>query len=80
MEIIASLAVFNTAQTQPDPFHWLQAFVEIMRNSMRGLGPKVDDQSKTKRLVLKTKTALEEFLEQVVREAGQLKGVPGKGF
>jgi hypothetical protein len=78
MEMVATLAVFNIAQTQPNPFHWVQAYVETMRKSTRSLVPEVDDQSKAERLLVETRTALEEFLTQVVREAGQLKGSPGK--
>ena len=77
LEIVSSLAVFNLAKTQPNPFQWVQDYVEAMRITSRGLIPDVDDQNKGARLKQETRTAIDEFLEQLVRQAGQLKGAPG---
>jgi hypothetical protein len=77
LELLSMLGVLNLAKTQPNPFQWIQDYVEAMRVTTRTLTPDVDDRSKGDRAVAETKSALEELLEQLIAQAGQLKGAPG---
>ena len=77
LELLATLDVFNMAKMQPNPFQWLQDYVEAMRVTLRSLTPDDDDPAKGERLLVETRTSLEEFLERLVSRAGELKGAPG---
>ena len=77
LELLATLDVFNMAKMQPNPFQWLQDYVEAMRVTLSSLTPDVGDPAKGERLLVETRTSLEEFLERLVSRAGELKGAPG---
>ena len=77
LELLATLDVFNMAKMQPNPFQWLQDYVEAMRVTLRSLKSDVDDPAEGERLLVETQTSLEEFLERLVSRAGELKGAPG---
>ena len=77
-ELVSTLEVFNMAKMQPNPFQWLQDYVEAMRVTLRSIKkPDVDDPAEGERLLVETRTSLEEFLERLVSRAGELKGAPG---
>ena len=78
LELVSTLEVFNMAKMQPNPFQWLQDYVEAMRVTLRSIKkPDVDDPAEGERLLVETRTSLEEFLERLVSRAGELKGAPG---
>ncbi len=68
------LGTLNLAKTQPDPFQWVQDYVEAMRQTSKGLLPDVDDPGKGDRLMKETRDALDELLSQLIQHAGTLKG------
>jgi hypothetical protein len=68
----------NFAKLQSKPFQWIQDYLEAMRQTSKGLIPLTDDPSKDDRLLVETKTAVDEFLEQLVMQAGRLPGAPQK--
>jgi hypothetical protein len=76
LELVVLSDLYNFAKTQPHPFQWVQDFVEGMRQSSGSLIPDVDNGGEGNRLLKETKFALDGFLEQVVRHAGQLPGAP----
>ena len=76
LEITATLGVMNFAKLQPNPFQWVQDYVEAMRVMSRSLIPDTDDPGKRDRVLSETTNAIDEFLEQLVRNAGQLPGAP----
>ncbi|WP_179879920.1 hypothetical protein [Bradyrhizobium ottawaense] len=76
LELAALVGVHNLAKTQANPFEWVQAYVEAMRQTGRTLIPDVDSQSDGARLLKETKNGIDEFLEQVVAHAGNLPGAP----
>jgi hypothetical protein len=77
IELILLSEVFNLAKTQPNPFQWVQDYLAAMRQTAQTLTPDVMGPEQGERLKRETRAALEEFLEQMVRHAGQLKGAPG---
>jgi hypothetical protein len=77
MELVATLATINFAKTQPDPFQFIQDYVESMRQTSSSLLPEVDDPNNADRLVSETKNAVDDFLAQLIQVSGQLKGGPG---
>jgi len=78
LELIASLAVFDRANLEPNPFQWVQDYAKNLGAATKKLVPDVDDPSKGERLKKETTDALEEFLEQLLSRAGILKGAPSK--
>jgi hypothetical protein len=50
MELVATLATINFAKTQPDPFQFVQDYVESMRQTSSSLLPEVDDPNNADRL------------------------------
>jgi len=77
LELIAMLATLDFAKSQPNPFEFIQAYVEAMRQTTKGLIPDVDDATKAPRLASETRHAIDDFLQQLISNAGQLKGAPG---
>jgi hypothetical protein len=77
LELIATLATMDFAKLQPNPFQCIQENVEAMRQVAKGLTPDVDDLSKGPRLASETRHAIDDYLQQLVANAGQLKGAPG---
>lgn len=77
LEVLMVLEVLNFSKLQPNPFQWIQEYLEAVRLTGKGMIPDVDDPAKAPRLLRETKTALDEFLESLVRGAGTLKGAPG---
>jgi hypothetical protein len=77
LELIATLATLDFAKLQPNPFEYIQAYVEAMRQTTKGLTPDVDDQGKGARLISETRHAIDDHLQQILMHAGQLKGAPG---
>jgi hypothetical protein len=77
LELIATLATLDFAKLQLKPFEYVQAYVEAMRQTTKGLTPDVDDQSNAPRLVSETRHAIDDYLQQLITNAGQLKGAPG---
>jgi gamma-glutamyltranspeptidase len=77
LELIATLATLDFAKLQPNPFQYVQEYVEAMRQTTKGLTPDVDDPSKAPRLASETRHAIDDYLQQLVGNAGQLKGAPG---
>jgi hypothetical protein len=77
LELIATLAVLDFAKLQQNPFQYVQAYAEAMRQTTKTLIPDVDDQSKANRVVSEMRNAIDDHLHQVIANAGQLKGAPG---
>jgi hypothetical protein len=46
LEIFASLAVFDRANLEPNPFKWVQDYAQNMGKMLKSLIPDVDDRSK----------------------------------
>lgn len=76
VEWILTSEIFNMAKMQPNPFGWIQAFVEAGRQTSQGLKPDLMPEGEAVRLVDETRRAYDEFLEQIVLHAGQLPGAP----
>lgn len=77
IELILQLGVLNLAQTQQNPFMWVQQYLEAVRQSGATLMPDVMEPSEAKRLKVETKAALDDFLSDLIGRAGGLKGAPG---
>ena len=69
--------VLNLAQTQPNPFQWVQQYLGAARQSAATLMPDVMSPEDAARIGLETRAALDDFLADLITRAGQLKGAPG---
>ncbi len=76
LETITVLGTLNFAKMQPQPFQFIQDYVEAMRQTSKSLVPDVDDPSKADRLIAETRDGIDEFLAQLLQAASQLKGAP----
>ncbi|MDH6259033.1 hypothetical protein [Bradyrhizobium sp. BR13661] len=79
IELLLMSEIFNMARLQPDPFPWMQRFIEATRFTSRGLAPDIMPDNEAARLTRETRDAVDEFLEQVVVHAGHLPGAPQGG-
>ena len=77
LELVATAGTLNFAKLQHNPFQWIQDYIESMRQASKTMVPDVNEQSKGDRLLRETRDAIDEILQQLVQQAGQLKGAPG---
>lgn len=77
IEIILLSDIYNFAKTQRDPFQWIQAFIEAIRQTSKTLIPDAMDEEAGAKLKRETRASLDAFLESLVRHAGPLKGESG---
>ena len=77
LETIAVQATLDFSKMQPEPFKFVQAYVAAMRVTSSHLLPDTDDPAKAERVISETKNAIDDFLADLLRHAGQLKGAPG---
>lgn len=76
IELVILSDIYNLAKTQPTPFLWVQEFIAAMGKSGKTLVPDAMTAEDGDRLKRETKAALDDFLADVARHAGQLKGAP----
>jgi (p)ppGpp synthase/HD superfamily hydrolase len=76
-ELVLTVGTLNFAKMQREPFKFIQDYVAAMRSTSSNLVPEVDDATKADRLISETKNAIDDFLAELLRSAGQLKGAPG---
>jgi hypothetical protein len=76
LELFAHQAVFDRANMTDNPFAWVQQYVANMQQTLKGLIPETDDPSKADRLTQEVRRASEDFLEQLLMQARNLKGAP----
>lgn len=76
LELTAMLATLDFAKMQPEPFQFIQQYVAAMRVTSSRLLPDTDDPAKGGRVKSETVNAIDDFLADLLRHAGQLKGAP----
>jgi 16S rRNA U1498 N3-methylase RsmE len=76
LELAVTIGTLNFAKSQPNPFQWVQDYVEAMRQSSKALVPDIDDPTKRDRLVSETRDGIDELLTLLIQQAGSLKGAP----
>ncbi len=76
LELIAIDGILDIANTQANPFQWIQAYVRAMRQTSSTLTPDTTDPEKYARSLSETRDAIDNFLTQLIQHSRQLPGSP----
>lgn len=77
-EMMMVSMILTVASVQPDPFGWVQAYVEGMRRTLDASKMDAMESDKAKRLRSETKFYMDDMLAQIIANAGVFRREGGK--